>query len=135
LSYAIGNDWPDTVKFLISKGASINGNVYQNPIFINQYGEDNDRQKTMLMTVAFIGDTGMLDLIIDKVSDLNAQNINGRTALMFAARCAYTKKAAAYAVAQLLKQGAQKNIKDNDGKTAYQLAIEAGNEEAAQLLK
>jgi len=35
----------------------------------------------------------------------------------------------------LLENGADKSIKDNDGKTAYDYAVENGNTELAELLK
>lgn len=63
-------------------------------------------------------------LSIDKINE------NGQTPLMMGA-----KNNAMDTVKLLLEHGADKSIKDNNGKTAYDLAVENGNMDIAELLK
>jgi uncharacterized protein len=61
---------------------------------------------------------------------VNAQNNNGRTALMGAAKSNHTE-----IVKALLAKGADLNAKDKSGKTALELAQPQEKTELAQLLK
>ena len=59
-------------------------------------------------------------------ADINKQDNDGRTPLMWAALYGKIE-----VVRELLKRGAKKELKDNDGKTAY----DWGNEEIKALLR
>jgi len=72
-------------------------------------------------------------LIKSKQFDVNAISSIGRTPLLDL--CTSTKKGKIEDLKFLLDNGANKTIKDSDGKTAYDYAIEYGNVEFAELLK
>lgn len=76
-------------------------------------------------------------------SPINAINENGKTALMMAAESQgkpsrdvfQTVVSAAPLIKIMVKDGADKSIKDKNGKTALDYAIEAGDLDAAKLLQ
>jgi len=62
--------------------------------------------------------------------DLNSTNVDGRTPLFIAAAEGNT-----IFVKPLLSHGADRSIKDKDGKTAEDIAVEAGNYMIAKLIR
>lgn len=67
--------------------------------------------------------------------DVNAKNPQGKTALMFAAEGAKARSSADAMVAFLLEAGADPRIKDSQGRTAADYAMEAGDVDAHRLLR
>lgn len=84
-----------------------------------------------LMFASEKGDSISVELLLQKMTReaINAQNKNGWTALMHAARYGHTG-----IVAQLLAKGADTELQENDGWTAPQFAESAGHEEIVRLL-
>ena len=80
------------------------------------------------MSAAVHGETGALKEILE-VSDLNAQDEDGWTALMFAACAGHPSS-----VAALLDAGADASIKNKDGATAHDLAQERGYDDVIRAL-
>ena len=83
---------------------------------------------TPAMSAAVHGETGALKEILE-VSDLNAQDEDGWTALMFAACAGHPSS-----VAALLDAGADASIKNKDGATAHDLAQERGYDDVIRAL-
>jgi ankyrin repeat protein len=77
-------------------------------------------------------------LLLAKASDINAQSeYSGVTALMLAIKATRPlplDKGDAGIVAELLKLGAKTDIKNKEGKTAMDLAMESGSTEIIKLL-
>lgn len=69
-------------------------------------------------------------LIVIKSLDVNAQDEDGETPLMYA-----TRHTDMQLIKLLLAKGADVNLKDNDGQTAYDWAVRRDNLEAAEYLK
>ena len=66
--------------------------------------------------------------------DINALSADGKTPLIVYSVSKVNDRKADDLVF-LLENGADKTIKDNDGKTAYDYAVSNGNTELAELLK
>ncbi len=84
-----------------------------------------------LIDAAFNGELERCtELLKNSVTDINAQNNDGKTALMFAARNGHKE------VVQLLlaHQGIAINAQDSNGYTALMLAAKNGHKEVVQLL-
>ena len=69
-------------------------------------------------------------LVNDYQFDVNYQTLTGKTPLMFAA-----EKGNGEIINMLLSHGADKTLTDENGKTAYDYAVENGYTELAELLK
>lgn len=97
----------------------------QNPdeIFANRY--------TLLLPSACCGDEKLVKLLIEYKSDVNFRSLKeGMTALMLASKHGF------YDIAYILIQnGADKNIKDLEGKTALEHAQENNFTDIAEMLK
>ena len=70
------------------------------------------------------------EFLIESGADINMQHGNGGTALMFASLFGRNE-----VLRILLKHGADKEIKEQRGLTALDLAVQQGNVEAAMLLQ
>lgn len=114
------------IEYLYSKGVDINDQVHNGEL--NYF--DNP-----LMTAARYGQSDVVNFLIDKGADINFRNQNGDTALMYAAMidefdlkryAKSTKKTSPRdnmsVIRALVKNGADINAKNNQGKTAlYEL--------------
>lgn len=87
-------------------------------MLVLQHSVSNDRIKIVKL------------LLDQKYCNVNDTEETGMTALMFAARDSTPEM-----VQLLLDYGANKSMKCSDGKTAYDYAVEFGNEQIAELLK
>ena len=85
---------------------------------------------TALMGLCFNGNVELVKLLIKNKVMINSLNFNHASALIFAATFGHAE-----IIQELLKAGADKTVKDNNGKTAYDQAMMQGNEAVAQLLK
>ena len=83
---------------------------------------------TPAMSAAVHGETASLKEIA-AVSDLNARDEDGWTALMFAACAGHPSS-----VAALLDSGADASLKNKDGVTAHDLAVERGFDDVIRAL-
>ncbi|MGL5255051.1 MAG: ankyrin repeat domain-containing protein [Brevinema sp.] len=102
-----------TARYLLSKGASMK----------------NDQQRTMLMQASTLNNRSMIKYFLKKDA-INAQDIEGWTALFYAASVAENT-----AVLKLLiRAGANINHKDRQGVSALMLAAERGNPRMVSVL-
>jgi ankyrin repeat protein len=127
------------IKLLLGKGANPNVRIT---------GDRNVEKNgfTPLMEMIDEGGNISLDkssewkesfLLLAKASDINAQSeYSGFTALMVAIKGTHlgVSKANAAIVTELLKLGAKTDIKNKEGKTATDLAMESGSTEIVKLL-
>ena len=108
-------DWPE-VQRLIAKGADVNS-------------KDKKYGNTALMWASYNGNVEIVQALIDKGADINANSNPGRTALMWASISGHKE-----VVQLLLAKGADVNSKDVDGNTALIHAADEGRTEIVQAL-
>lgn len=91
-----------------------------------------DSEKRNALSLASMGDNTLIAryVINERKLDINKQDSYGQTPLVLA--CEYNSTETAQL---LIKSGADKNIKDSSGKTAYDYALENGNKDIVELLK
>jgi uncharacterized protein len=113
ICYAGGRGFTNVVRLLLEHGVDVNA----------RYGND----LTALMWVAGHADGAgtydvrdIMTLLIDRGARLNEQDNRGRSALMIAAALGHTT-----AVDLLLAHGADKALRDHEGKTAGDLSADA----------
>lgn len=108
----------EVAQALLDKGADVNAK--------NRNGD------TALIGASQSGHAELVQTLLEKGVDVNAKrNINGRTALMEAARSGDHRGL----VQALLDKGADVTAKDNEGKTALMLASYNGHREVVHVLK
>jgi len=116
-SAALGGNY-EVVKYLIKKGAK----VKEHAAFEN---------RTLLHAAANGGNLEIFNLFLkSKTQNVNAVDLFGQTVLHWAV---IGKNKAI--IKKLLKNGADKNAKDNFNKTPLDLAVERKNEEIVKILK
>ncbi|CAN5210958.1 hypothetical protein BH09DEP1_BH09DEP1_3470 [soil metagenome] len=139
-SFNLGNS--EVVKALIAAGADVNAqnaagdtalhtllssdfsNALQKGCMLINAGADVNKKnfngETPLMIAAATGITGIFKLLVDAGADVNAQDNRGTTALMTSA---YTGIDPA-GIALLLELRADRNITNNNGETALDIALQ-----------
>ncbi len=85
---------------------------------------------TQLMDAAYFNSPRVIDYLIKQGVDINKQDLNGYTALMYAGA-----RAGSEVISQLLKAGASPTITGRDGLNAYKVAEGYHNEDGIRLLK
>ena len=94
----------------------------------------NNRGDNIVIESAIYGNKLLLEYLLqEKKFDVNYKNDLGMTPLM--GSVSLEQDINKRTIQILLNNGADKNLKDNNGKTAYDYAIENGNEEFAELLR
>ena len=146
----------EKVKLLVDYGADVNGkiNLMDLPVYYYRFYTYKETKDTMLKTVTYLWEHGANEYICDEASILheaaaymdtyylerfyhnekrpmayllNAQDVNGETPLFWAVRegkldnCLF-----------LIEEGARIDIQNNEGKTAYDIAIDAGDQTFAR---
>lgn len=99
----------EAVKFLLDHKADVNASSPEGPVILG---------------VCYKGDRDLAALLIAKGADVNAQNSNGTTALIYA-----TLANTPELVELLLKHGAKKELAEKSGRTALSIA-QANNSQA-----
>ena len=116
LIFAAYFDNEDATKLLLENKAEIDA-------------KDNTGN-TALIGVCFKGNYHLAKLLIENGANINAINQLGTTPLIFATM--YNRESV---IKLLLEKGADTTIKDNDGKSAYQHALEKGFNNLLSLLE
>jgi len=153
LHFAIKNKDVRLITYLLQKGANPNATLKHLPLIhhamlefsqddyrysiidlLLSYGADihaksPSRLKTSLMIAAYNGDTVFIEFCILKGCNINDVDINGETALMFAA-----SKGHVDSVKLLLKMGADISIKNKYNKSALDIAIRGEYDDISQYL-
>lgn len=161
LHLAITKDGLETVfEEMLEKGADVNvgGRIKQTenqtPLYaavvkqredlvqkLTEKGADPnlaDSEGALPLSESVLGaaDLSITKMLLDKGANVNAQEKNGATALIYLATNSQTTSKNRTELARLLlDKGADKNIKDNKGKTAAVWAKEIGNTDVIELLK
>jgi ankyrin repeat protein len=117
------NSNPDIVSLLIKKGADANN-------------QDDREGFTVLMMVAYWSPNPipLMRVLIDNGADVNLQNKDGLTALMFSI-ANFKNKESEKSIAFLLDSGANPNIKDKKGNTALDIATDMGKYNGSAILE
>jgi L-ascorbate metabolism protein UlaG (beta-lactamase superfamily) len=117
LYLAIDVGAPDIAKILAERGADVN------------IADDNGI--TPVLYAVMVGEKDIADVLIKHNANINSSAKNtSRSPLHEAAARGYSA-----IVDQLLKNGADMNVKDKNGHTALSYALKYGNEKAAEVLK
>lgn len=105
-------------------------------ITITNYGNTYRTNSPIIINAAAYENEVLLDYIVsNNIDDINATNITGTTPLIAAVRFGYSDAESKVTIKYLLEHGANPHIKDDNGKTAYDYAVENGNTEVAELIK
>lgn len=108
----------DTIKYLVENGADIN--------YVN---ESMDGYGVMSYAAPRYS-TNILKYVIEKGVDINYQNYNGETPLMLAVQSGNYDN-----VYVLLENNSDTTLKNNDEKTALEIAEENGVKDVVKLLE
>ena len=92
----------------------------------------NESDDTPLQQAALSGDTELVKMLLAKGANANAQGLFKRTPLMWAA---WTRASKPGLVKMLLAAGADVSLRDDQGKTAYDHAIEREHPQIAEIIK
>ena len=131
----------DVARFLVSKGATSNiyldaaigrferiqQRVQRNPKIVNNAGVDG---WTLLHHAAVAGQYKIVDFLISKNANINAETIKGETPLHLAVSRGREK-----IVKLLILKGADVNVRNKYGNTPLQIAKTNGYQETAKLLQ
>lgn len=90
----------------------------------NQYGA------TPLHYACYFGNRRVIDFLLDLGANINSLDQENNSCLHYAVNSGCTKT-----VKKMLLRGANKNLKNNEGKTAYDLANDMNNLEIAKILE
>jgi ankyrin repeat protein len=115
------NDAIPILEYLESKGQSING-IYPRGNLLHYVCDDGTSELLKY-------------LILTKELDVNVVDDDGETPLIIFARQSFNYPDRKEDLLLLLEKGADKRVKNNEGKTAYDYAIERNRPEYAELLK
>lgn len=150
LNYATYAGSPETIELLLDKGADFDtsGTNLRQMVFsaanrglerlfkviVSKYGHDlfkNEADNNSLMRSATAGGSvEIVKTLLEKNIPINVKpNVNGWTPLHYAA-----SRDKQSMVDLLVKNGADINIRTNDGRTAYNLAEENGHKDALDLI-
>jgi ankyrin repeat protein len=115
---AAGDGDATQVSALLDKGVDVNGRTATGSFALNNAAVENHIE--------------VIKMLLDRGADPNVQNIQGDTPLICATKYAGGKQAT---VKLLVDAGTDSAIKDDDGKTALDYAMEKGQKEAIALLE
>lgn len=152
LSFVVGSNHIDILKFVINQGANVNYVNLGRPVFFEacskctnpeviklfiENGVDvnakDERGKTALIVTieSFLSGTEQnAKILIENGADLDIQDNEGKTALMYA-----IQKGKGEIVCELILRGADTTLKDTEGNTAMKIAKEEDDVETIKLLK
>ena len=121
---AIEDNRSDLVIDLLNSGVDVNfqeGSVGESP----------------LMTASRESNNQMLNILLNEGADVNLLDKEGNNALIYAIPLQYGRYERKHKliVEKLLEHGINPNIKNNDGKSAYDIAMDFGHHSAAELIK
>ena len=121
---AIEDNRRDLVIKLLNSGVDVNfqeGSVGESP----------------LMTASRESNNQMLNILLNEGADVNLLDKEGNNALIYAIPLQYGRYERKHKliVEKLLEHGINPNIKNNDGKSAYDIAMDFGHNSAAELIK
>jgi pectate lyase len=142
LDIAACRDSVAIAELLVAKGAEVSslhvaayvGDQTRVEAFIAK-GVETDKKigmlgNTALHSAAAGGHAEVAEFLIDKGSDVNAQNRSGQIPLHIAAQAGYL-----HVVRLLLDRGSEVSIQDKNGRTALSLAQKANHTEIVELLR
>lgn len=112
--------------------AAYHGHVEAVKLLLNAKADaciSDQKGNTALMGTIYKGEPEVFEVLVTKC-DVNHRNYAGQTALMYASL--FGREAMAKA---LIRKGADANLKDQDGKTAMNLAESQWNQSMIKLLK
>lgn len=92
---------------------------------------DNSKT-TPLMFCTNLDNINLVNALLEKNADVNLKDVEGNTALMWAA---YSEHDNPEIIRAILKRGAEINAKANDGSTVLSWAMKKGNTKTFSLLK
>lgn len=151
MNYAVRNNNPDIVKYLFSKGANMNYDLETRrnctwlhrtaylgadkvvPLLIEagfNLEEKTDKKQTPLWTAVQGGDIKTVQTLLDLGANVHTQDFNGASLLHLASRFKNEKM-----VEFFLDKGVDLSLQDVSLKTAYEYALEQGDEKKINVFK
>ena len=116
LARAVGRGFPGMVRLLVAGGANVNVVTRE--------------KNTLLMLSVESGNPEITGMLLARGVDVNARNALGNTALMLAAANGFDRT-----VALLLDAEADAQLRNLDDQNAYDIAINAGHSQIAELIR
>ena len=139
---ALYEDDIDTIRFLLDEGVNINvkNTTYETPLHVTQNeeivrmliakGADVNAVDDYRMSPIFNKDIILAKILVESGADIHAKSNKGNTLLMWYSYSGYID-----GVRYLVGLGADANIKNIDGQTAYDIADTFGRRELIKYLK
>ena len=125
-----------TIEVLIRHGARLAPDDLEKEFMEKEFGRYKIGHDTLLHKAVDANHLHLMEYLVKKGLDLEAQNSAGMTPLHWAANQHPEKRTRVKAVEKLLSLGANPNTKSNTGSTALDMAsYHDSNEEVCQLLK
>ena len=118
---------PDTIDLLVAHGASINDKSSEGITWMHLAMLSRDQSR--------FADPTPLQQLLAKPPDIDAQDMDGKTPLMYGVRSSISDQITATRVKMLLEYGADYALTDMNGRTAHLYAFRRGKSQTVKVLE
>ena len=118
---------PETIDLLVAHGASINDKDSEGITWMHLAMQSKDDSR--------FADPATFQLLLAKSPDIDAQDMDGKTPLMYGAQSSISDQATAARVKMLLEYGADYALTDKTGRTGHSYAFRHGKSQTVKVLE